>query len=111
MPTVRPVLRQSSRTSAARAMSAREVGDDDMILDIGARTAERYAEILRGAATIVWNGPVGVFEFAAFENGTRAVAEAIAGSKAFSLAGGAFLEFLEGKVLPAVQMLESRAAG
>jgi len=118
----------------ARVIGAREVGDDDMILDIGPATAARYAEILRGAATIVWNGPVGVFEIDAFGNGTRAVAEAIASSGAFSIAGGgdtlaaiakygvadrigyistgggAFLEFLEGKALPAVQVLEERTA-
>jgi len=107
---------------------------DDMILDIGPRTCEQYAGILAGAGTIVWNGPVGVFEFPAFEGGTRAVAAAIAGSKAFSLAGGgdtlaaiakfgvaerigyistgggAFLEFLEGKKLPAIDILEQRAS-
>jgi phosphoglycerate kinase len=118
----------------ARTMSAKDVDEDDMILDIGPKTAASYAEILRGAATIVWNGPVGVFEIEAFGNGTRAVAEAIASSKAFSIAGGgdtlaaiakygvtdrigyistgggAFLEFLEGKTLPAVQVLEERAA-
>ncbi len=106
---------------------------DDLILDIGPQTARAYAEILKGAGTIVWNGPVGVFEFDAFGAGTRAVAEAIASSKAFSLAGGgdtlaaiakygvgdrigyistgggAFLEFLEGKTLPAVAALEARA--
>ena len=114
--------------------AAREVAADDMILDIGPRTAARYAGLLREAGTIVWNGPVGVFEFAAFENGTRSVAEAIADSKAFSIAGGgdtlaaiakyklgerigyistgggAFLEFLEGRKLPAVEVLEQRAA-
>jgi phosphoglycerate kinase len=110
------------------------VKDDDMILDIGPRTAGRYAGLLREAGTIVWNGPVGVFEFAAFENGTRSLAEAIADSNGFSIAGGgdtlaaiakyglgerigyistgggAFLEFLEGKKLPAVEVLEQRAA-
>jgi phosphoglycerate kinase len=114
---------------------AKDVEDDDMILDIGPETAKRYAAILHEAGTIVWNGPVGVFEFDAFGNGTRAVAEAVAGSKAFSIAGGgdtlaaiakygitdrvgyistgggAFLEFLEGKTLPAVAVLEQRAAG
>jgi phosphoglycerate kinase len=118
----------------ARTMGAREVGDDDMILDIGPRTCASYAQVLRGAGTIVWNGPVGVFEIDAFGAGTRAVAEAIASSKAFSIAGGgdtlaaiakygvaerigyistgggAFLEFLEGKTLPAVRVLEERAA-
>ncbi len=110
-----------------------DVEPDDLILDIGPQTARAYAEVLKGAGTIVWNGPVGVFEFEAFGAGTRAVAEAIASSKAFSLAGGgdtlaaiakygvgdrigyistgggAFLEFLEGKRLPAVAALEERA--
>jgi len=103
-----------------------------MIFDIGPATADAYAGILQAAGTIVWNGPVGVFEFDAFGNGTRAVAEAIAASKAFSIAGGgdtlaaiskygvedkigyistgggAFLEFLEGKTLPAVAALDER---
>ena len=119
----------------ATRMEAAAVGADDMIFDIGPRTAERYAQILAQAGTVVWNGPVGVFEFEAFGAGTRAVAEAIAKSTAFSIAGGgdtlaaiakygvtdrigyistgggAFLEFLEGKPLPAVAILESRAAG
>ena len=118
----------------AAAKPARDVQPDDMILDIGPRTAGRYAGLLREAGTIVWNGPVGVFEFASFENGTRSLAEAIADSKGFSIAGGgdtlaaiakyglgdrigyistgggAFLEFLEGKKLPAVEVLEQRAA-
>jgi phosphoglycerate kinase len=117
----------------AQAKRAADVQPDDLILDIGPATATAYAAILREAGTIVWNGPVGVFEFDAFGNGTRAVAEAIAASKAFSLAGGgdtlaaiakygvsdrigyistgggAFLEFLEGKTLPAVAILEERA--
>jgi phosphoglycerate kinase len=117
----------------AKAKAARDVEDDDLILDIGPATATTYAGILHGAGTIVWNGPVGVFEFDAFGNGTRAVAEAIATSPAFSIAGGgdtlaaiakygvtdkigyistgggAFLEFLEGKTLPAVEILEQRA--
>src|SRR5690606_12494968 len=103
------------------------------ILDIGPRTAQRYAEGIGRAGTIVWNGPVGVFEFDAFAEGTRVVAEAIAASRAYSIAGGgdtvaaiakfgvtdkvsyistgggAFLEFLEGKTLPAVAVLEARA--
>jgi len=119
----------------ATVKAARDVAADDMILDIGPATAKRYAEILAKAGTIVWNGPVGVFEFDAFGGGTRTVAEAIAHSKAFSIAGGgdtlaaiakygvtdrigyistgggAFLEFLEGKTLPAVQVLEERARG
>jgi phosphoglycerate kinase len=117
----------------AQVKGAREVEDDDMILDIGPRTAQRYAGLLHAAGTIVWNGPVGVFEFPAFEGGTRAIAEAIAASKGFSIAGGgdtlaaiakfgvtgrigyistgggAFLEFLEGRTLPAVEILEQRA--
>jgi len=107
---------------------------DELILDIGPETARHFAEILAGAGTIIWNGPVGVFEFDAFGSGTRALAEAIADSDAFSVAGGgdtlaaiakygvtdrisyistgggAFLEFVEGKTLPAVAMLEKRAA-
>ena len=118
----------------ARATRAADVQPDDMILDIGPETARQYAKILHAAGTIVWNGPVGVFEFDAFGNGTRAVAEAIADSQAFSIAGGgdtlaaiakygvsgkigyistgggAFLEFLEGKTLPAVAVLEERGA-
>ena len=117
----------------ARARASIDVEDDDLILDIGPATASVYAKILHGAGTIVWNGPVGVFEFDAFANGTRAVAEAIASSDAFSIAGGgdtlaaiakygvtdkigyistgggAFLEFLEGRTLPAVEILEQRA--
>ncbi len=108
---------------------ARDVDDDDLILDIGPETARAYGEVIKEAGTIVWNGPVGVFEFDAFGNGTRAVAD----SKGFSIAGGgdtlaaiskygitdrvdyistgggAFLEFLEGKALPAVAILEQRA--
>jgi len=120
--------------SPAITRKAADVQPDDLILDIGPDTARAYAKILGGAGTIVWNGPVGVFEFDAFGAGTRAVAEAIAASKAFSIAGGgdtlaaiakygvggrigyistgggAFLEFLEGKTLPAVAALEERAA-
>ena len=111
------------------------VGEDEMILDIGPETARRYAGLIAKAGTVVWNGPVGVFEFDAFGRGTETLARAIADSKAFSIAGGgdtlaavdkydiaekvsyistgggAFLEFLEGKTLPAVAMLESRARG
>jgi phosphoglycerate kinase len=111
-----------------------DVAADEMILDIGPQTAERFAGIIREAGTIIWNGPVGVFEFDAFGDGTRVLAEAIAASDAFSVAGGgdtlaaidkygvrdgisyistgggAFLEFVEGKKLPAVAMLEKRAA-
>jgi len=110
-----------------------EVTDEDMIFDIGPDTAKRLADMLSQAGTIVWNGPVGVFEFDQFAEGTRVLAEAIAESPAFSIAGGgdtlaaidkydiadrisyistgggAFLEFLEGKKLPAVEVLEDRA--
>jgi len=106
-----------------------------MIMDIGPDTARRFTEILRSAGTIVWNGPLGVFEFDAFAGGTQALAAAIAESPAFSIAGGgdtlaaiakfgiadrvsyistaggAFLEYLEGKTLPAVAALEDRARG
>ena len=116
-----------------RAVEA--VTGDDMILDIGPETAARFSEIIAGAGTVIWNGPVGVFEFDNFGAGTRTLAEAIAGSDAFSVAGGgdtlaaidtygvadrisyistgggAFLEFVEGKKLPAVEVLERRAAG
>lgn len=122
-----------SEDAAAATKNAVDVADDDMILDIGPRTAEQLAAILEKAGTIVWNGPVGVFEFDAFARGTEVVARAIARSKAFSIAGGgdtlaaiakygigddigyistgggAFLEFLEGKKLPAVAVLEARA--
>lgn len=111
-----------------------QVGDNEMILDIGPRTAEMYAALIAKAGTVVWNGPVGVFEFDAFGKGTETLARAIAASKAFSIAGGgdtlaavdkygiadqvsyistgggAFLEFLEGKELPAVTALKARAA-
>jgi len=117
----------------ATVKKSADVSADDMILDIGPATAKDYAALLSKAGTIVWNGPVGVFEFDAFAGGTKAVAEAIAASGAFSIAGGgdtlaaiskfgvtgrigyistgggAFLEFLEGKQLPAVAALEERA--
>ena len=112
-----------------------DVADDEMILDIGPLTAIEYSEIIAGAGTIIWNGPVGVFEFKNFAGGTRALSEAIARSSAYSIAGGgdtlaaidqfgiredisyistgggAFLEFVEGKTLPAVAALEETAAG
>ena len=112
-----------------------DVRDDELILDIGPETASRFAEIIAEAGTIIWNGPVGVFEFDAFGEGTRVLAEAIAASAAFSVAGGgdtlaaidkygvadrisyistgggAFLEFVEGKTLPAVEVLTRRATG
>ncbi len=119
----------------ATVKSASEVSDDDMILDIGPKTAAQLADKLRAAGTIVWNGPVGVFEFDAFAHGTKAIAEAIASSAGFSIAGGgdtlaaiakygiadrvgyistgggAFLEVLEGKTLPAFEILAARARG
>ena len=119
----------------ATVKQATDVEDDDMILDIGPETAAKLAEQLKAAGTIVWNGPVGVFEFAAFENGTKVIAQAIAESKGFSIAGGgdtlaaiakygiedkvgyistgggAFLEVLEGKTLPAFEILQKRANG
>ena len=128
----------TAKTFAADApatiKAATDVAEDDLILDIGPDTAARLAAQLKSAGTIVWNGPVGVFEFPAFENGTRVIAEAIAQSPAFSIAGGgdtlaaiakygieqqvgyistgggAFLEVLEGKTLPAFEILEKRAA-
>jgi phosphoglycerate kinase len=129
----------TAKTFAADAVAtvkkATEVADDDLILDIGPETAAKLAAQLKAAGTIVWNGPVGVFEFAAFENGTQVIAQAIAESSAFSIAGGgdtlaaiakygiekqmgyistgggAFLEVLEGKTLPAFEILMKRAAG
>ena len=127
------VGKQFAADAAATTKSAQDVAADDMIFDIGPQSAQALAGLIANAGTIVWNGPVGVFEFDQFGGGTRAVAEAIAASKAFSIAGGgdtiaainkygvaqkigyistaggAFLEFLEGKVLPAVQILEERA--
>jgi len=117
----------------ANRIPVAEVKADDMILDVGPQTAAKLAELISRAGTIVWNGPVGVFEFDQFAAGTRTVAQAIADSKAFSIAGGgdtlaaiakfgiadrvsyistgggAFLEFLEGRKLPAVEILEQRA--
>ncbi len=128
------VAQAFSVDAPATVKDAADVSADDMILDIGPRTAARLAARLREAGTIVWNGPVGVFEFEAFAGGTRAIAEAIAASDGFSIAGGgdtlaaiarfgiadrvgyistgggAFLEFLEGKSLPAVAVLQERAA-
>jgi phosphoglycerate kinase len=123
-----------SPDAEATVKAATDVADDDLILDIGPKTAAKLAEKLKQAGTIVWNGPVGVFEFAAFENGTKVIAQAIAESSAFSIAGGgdtlaaiakygiekdvgyistgggAFLEVLEGKTLPAFEILAKRAA-
>ncbi len=124
--------KEFSDTAEATVKNVADVEDDDLILDIGPETSKQYAEILETAGTIVWNGPVGVFEIDQFGNGTKSMAEAIADSSAFSIAGGgdtlaaidkynikdkvsytstgggAFLEFLEGKVLPAVAILEER---
>jgi phosphoglycerate kinase len=123
--------KEFSATAAATVKSIDDVADDDMILDIGPKSAAQLAEALKAAGTVVWNGPVGVFEFDAFANGTKTIADAIASSNAFSIAGGgdtiaainkygtkvsyistaggAFLEFLEGKTLPAVEILEKRS--
>ena len=126
--------KEFSPTAAATVKDVKDVADDDMILDIGPKTAAQLAEQIAKAGTIVWNGPVGVFEFDQFAEGTRTLAQAIAASKAFSIAGGgdtlaaiakyniadqvgyistgggAFLEFLEGKTLPAVEILLQRSA-
>ncbi len=133
LPTDVVVAKEFAATAHADVRPVGDVHADDMILDIGPDTAERLGAILEKAGTIVWNGPVGVFEFDQFGEGTRAIAGAIARSRAFSLAGGgdtlaaiekygvedgisyistgggAFLEFVEGKTLPAVAMLEDRA--
>ncbi len=127
--------REFAETAVATIKAADDVADDDMIMDIGPQTAQQLAALLRNAGTIIWNGPVGVFEFDQFGEGTRVIAQAIADSQAFSIAGGgdtlaaidkygiagqvsyistgggAFLEYVEGRVLPAVAMLEQRAAG
>ncbi len=134
IPTDVVTAKSFSADAPATTKLATEVADDDLILDIGPQTAQKLAGQLMKAGTIVWNGPVGVFEFAAFEGGTKAIAEAIAKSSAFSIAGGgdtlaaiakygiekevgyistgggAFLEVLEGKTLPAFEILERRAA-
>lgn len=125
--------KEFSETAAAETKSVDDVAEDDMIFDIGPKSAEHLVEVLKDAKTIVWNGPVGVFEFDQFGAGTEAISKAIAESDAFSIAGGgdtlaavdkygikdkvsyistgggAFLEFLEGKELPAVAILEERA--
>ena len=132
VPTDVVVATEFSATAQATVKAVDQVGDDEMILDIGPETAKRYAELIAKAGTVVWNGPVGVFEFDAFGKGTETLARAIAASKAFSIAGGgdtlaavdkygiedgvsyistgggAFLEFLEGKELPAVTALKAR---
>ena len=128
------VASEFAETATATVKNISDVGADDMILDVGPETAGQFAELLKNAKTILWNGPVGVFEFDQFGNGTKALAQAIAESDAFSLAGGgdtvaavdkygvadkisyistgggAFLEFVEGKTLPAVAVLEERGA-
>jgi len=125
--------KEFSESAAAAVKNVAEVAEDDLILDIGPETSKQYAEILKSAGTIVWNGPVGVFEIDQFGEGTKTLALAIAASPAFSIAGGgdtlaaidkygiaeqvsytstgggAFLEFLEGKELPAVAILQTRA--
>ncbi|PWQ98703.1 phosphoglycerate kinase [Leucothrix arctica] len=125
--------KEFSETAEASLKAVADVADDDMIFDIGPESAEQLAEVIRNAGTIVWNGPVGVFEFDQFGEGTKAIAMAIAESDGFSVAGGgdtlaavdkygisdkvsyistgggSFLEFLEGKKLPVVSMLEARA--
>jgi phosphoglycerate kinase len=129
------VAKSFAADAQATVKAARDVADDDMILDIGPETAARLAQQLKAAGTIVWNGPVGVFEFDAFARGTETIARAIAASDAFSIAGGgdtlaaiakygiegdvgyistgggAFLEVLEGKTLPAFEILQKRADG
>lgn len=133
IPTDVVCAKEFSATATATVKDVKDIADDDMILDIGPQTAQRLAAQLKSAGTIVWNGPVGVFEFEQFGHGTRVLAEAIAASPAFSIAGGgdtlaaiakyniadrvgyistgggAFLEFLEGKKLPALAVLEARA--
>jgi phosphoglycerate kinase len=125
--------KEFSEFSPPMIKNVNAVSSDEMILDIGPKTAKNYDEILKNAGTIIWNGPVGVFEFEAFSHGTQALAASIANSSAFSLAGGgdtisaiekfkienkvsyistgggAFLEFMEGKKLPAIDILEQRA--
>jgi len=134
IPTDVVVGKAFSADTPAIIKTVAEVAEDDMIFDIGPETAARFARMMHNAGTIVWNGPVGVFEFDQFGEGTRILGEAIAGSSAFSIAGGgdtlaavdkynitqgisyistgggAFLEFLEGRTLPAVAMLEQRAS-
>jgi phosphoglycerate kinase len=135
LPTDVVVAREFAATAHADVRPVGKVKPDEMILDIGPDSAEALGKVIESAGTIVWNGPVGVFEFDQFGEGTKAIATAIARSKAFSLAGGgdtlaaiekygvedgisyistgggAFLEFVEGKTLPAVAILEARAAG
>tara|TARA_B100001063_G_C16732114_1_gene539901 strand:+ start:118 stop:1281 length:1164 start_codon:yes stop_codon:yes gene_type:complete len=133
LPTDVIVGKEFSENAQATLKNATEVSDDDMIFDIGPDTAKTFSDIIKHAGTIIWNGPVGVFEFDQFGDGTKALSLAIANSSAFSIAGGgdtlaavdkyniadkisyistgggAFLEFVEGKTLPAVSILEARA--
>lgn len=126
--------KEFSASAEATVMSVDQVGEDDMIFDVGSKTSEKFAALVKKAGTIVWNGPVGVFEFDQFGHGTEALTMAIADSDAFSIAGGgdtlaaidkygvadrisyistgggAFLEFLEGKKLPGVAILEEKAS-
>jgi phosphoglycerate kinase len=135
LPTDVVVAKEFAATAHADVRTVHDVRGDEMILDIGPDTSDRFSELVQTAGTIIWNGPLGVFEFEQFGEGTRAIALAIARSKAFSLAGGgdtlaaiekyniedgisyistgggAFLEFVEGKTLPAVAVLEERAKG
>ncbi|MEY3271737.1 MAG: hypothetical protein RLZZ341_638, partial [Pseudomonadota bacterium] len=135
IPTDVVVASEFKSDAVATVKKAADVGPEDMILDIGPETAATLAAQIAGAGTVVWNGPVGVFEFDAFSHGTEAIARAIAASSAFSIAGGgdtlaaiakygierevsyistgggAFLEVLEGKTLPAFEILARRAAG
>jgi len=128
------VASEFAETAQATVKKIDDVTEDDMILDVGPETAAKFADLLKSSKTILWNGPVGVFEFDQFSNGTQSLARAIAESDAFSLAGGgdtvaavdkygvsdrisyistgggAFLEFVEGKTLPAVAVLEERGA-
>ena len=132
VPTDVVTAKEFSESAEATIKSVDAVEDDDMILDIGPETAAVFAEMARKAGTVVWNGPVGVFEINQFGNGTETLAEGIAACEGFSIAGGgdtlaaidkyeieksisyistgggAFLEFLEGKKLPAVEILEQR---
>jgi phosphoglycerate kinase len=134
VPTDVVCAKEFSETAEATLKKVDQVADDDMIFDIGPDTAKILADMLKTAGTIVWNGPVGVFEFDQFGEGTKTIAMAIAESPAFSIAGGgdtlaavdkykiadkisyistgggAFLEFLEGKTLPAVEILEQRGS-
>lgn len=135
LPTDVVVAKAFSAEAAASTKSIDAIEDDDMILDIGPQTAKHFAELIKDMKTIIWNGPVGVFEFEQFSKGTQAVAKAIADNAGFSIAGGgetiaaidkyditdrvsyistgggAFLEYVQGAILPAVEMLEIRAKG